>query len=343
MGPLMLKRAALILGAIIYASIAHAAGTVPGFSLTPQFDLTGKVMPGCLLYVYQAGTVATPQNAYQDTGLTNLQPNPMTCDASGRIPQWFVADGLIKLRLTTSTGTQVFVGDNLLVIGPSSGGGGGGGTVDPTTIFSTGDTKAMYGTGPVSGWVRMNGRTIGSATSGATERANADTNALFLYLWAADANLAVSGGRGASAAADWSANKTIALPDLRGRVLSGLDDMGNTDSARQAAGALGSCRFTLGCAGGESTHTLAASEIPSITSGGTASVTSTSGSVITGNLTANLISGGTGASFQGIQVGSSGSGALSSTGSASVTSTNTSGGSHNNMQPTMLATYYIKL
>jgi hypothetical protein len=37
------------------------------FSLTPQFDLSGQVAPGCKLYVIQAGTVSTPQNAYQDS------------------------------------------------------------------------------------------------------------------------------------------------------------------------------------------------------------------------------------------------------------------------------------
>src|SRR5947208_1688739 len=83
--------------------------------------------------------------------------------------------------------------------------GGGGGTVDPTTIFQTGQIIPMYGTGVLTGFVRANGRTIGSATSGATERANADAQSLFQNLWGADANLAVSGGRGASAAADWAA------------------------------------------------------------------------------------------------------------------------------------------
>jgi len=61
----------------------------------------------------------------------------------------------------------------------------------------------FYGTGVRSGFVRANGRTIGSATSGATERANADAQALFEYLWNTDANLAVSTGRGASSNADW--------------------------------------------------------------------------------------------------------------------------------------------
>jgi hypothetical protein len=349
MGPLMLKRAALILGAIIYASIAHAAGTVPGFSLTPQFDLTGKVMPGCLLYVYQAGTVATPQNAYQDTGLANLQPNPMVCDASGRLPQWFVADGLIKLRLTTSIGTQVFVGDNLLVVGPSSGGGGGGGTIDPTTIAQTGDLKTTYGTGPITGWVRMNGRTIGSATSGATERANADVQALFTFLWNSDPTLAVSGGRGASAAADWSANKTIALPDARNRALAGLGDMGNSDLALFNGTTFSSGNSTtLGSTIGVGTpRILQRSDLPNI--------------VLTYSGTFNLNQSGIvqysgGAFAGGVTVGGSGGGTAFNSGppglitpSVNITG-NTSGlnggvgqTSFNTVSPLLLVTTYIKL
>lgn len=265
----MLKRLSVALAALFaFVSLAQAAGTVPGFALTPQFDLSGKIAPGCKLFVYQAGTVATPQNAYQDSGLSILHPNPLTCDASGRLPQWFVADGSIKLRLTTSTNTQIFVGDNLLVIGASSGGGGGS-PVDPTTVLTTGDFKMVYGTGTLSGFVRCNGRTIGNASSGATERANADTSALFSFLWTNDSNLSVSGGRGASASADYAANKTITLPDCRGRALAGLDDMGNSAAGRLTVTYFGSAATTLGVGGGTESKTLATSNLPPYTPSGT--------------------------------------------------------------------------
>jgi microcystin-dependent protein len=107
---------------------------------------------------------------------------------------------------------------------------GGGGTVDPTLLFSTGDVMWIPASGTKTAWVRLNGRTIGNAASGATERANADTSALFAFLWANNSNAVapVSGGRGASAVADYAANKTIGLVDMRGRVPAGLDDMGNS-------------------------------------------------------------------------------------------------------------------
>lgn len=69
-----------------------------------------------------------------------------------------------------------------------------------------------------AGWVRLNGGTIGSATSGASERANADTHDLFVLLWNEFDNTicSVVGGRGTSAENDWVANKKLTLPDDRG-------------------------------------------------------------------------------------------------------------------------------
>jgi hypothetical protein len=254
----------------VLTASAHGAGTIPGISMTQQLDELAKPLSGGLLYFIQAGTTATPQNCYQDTALTLVWPNPITLDAAGRVPQIFCADGTIKIRLTDKNGVQKLVQDNLLVIGASSGGGGGG-TVDPTTILTTGDVKFAYGTGIVTGFVRMNGRTIGSATSGATERANADTSALFVYLWGVDANLAVSGGRGASAAADYAANKTLTLPDARGRGIFGIDDMGNTAAGRLTASFFTS-PTTLGASGGTQSRSLVTGNLPPYTPSGSVSV-----------------------------------------------------------------------
>jgi hypothetical protein len=197
--------------------------------MTQQFDALGNVLAGGKLYIIQAGTVSTPQIAYQDSALTIpvAGGSIITLDAAGRLPQFFLADGSIKIRLTNAAGVNQVTADGILVVGASSGGGGGS-PVDPTTVIQTGWLQAIYGTGVITGFVRGNGRTLGNASSGATERANADTLALFTFLYLQDANLAVSGGRGASAAADYAANKTIALPDWRGKAMAFLDDMGNS-------------------------------------------------------------------------------------------------------------------
>lgn len=131
-----------------------------------------------------------------------------------------------------------------------------GGVEAPGAFTPTGAMLQYLGTTAPNGWVRGNGRTIGNASSSATERANADTEDLFEFLWTnfADGQCAVSTGRGASAAADYAANKTITLPDLRGRAFFGLDDMGGTAAAR--LGAVITDETTNGASGGTETVTL---------------------------------------------------------------------------------------
>jgi hypothetical protein len=239
-------------------------GTI-NLSLTQQLDEYGKPLSGGQLYIIQAGTISTPQNAYQDTGLTLALPNPIPLDAAGRIPQFFLADGQIKVRLQDASGVVKFTQDNLLVIGPSAGGGGGGGTVDPTTVLATGDIKVRYDVAVLSGFVRCNGRTIGSAASGATELADPSSQALFSYLWGKDATLAVTpGGRGASAAADWTANKQLALPDFRGKGITALSDMGSSDSGLLAGISFAKGNATtLGSIAGSATRAIPSSALPS--------------------------------------------------------------------------------
>lgn len=96
-----------------------------------------------------------------------------------------------------------------------------------------------------AGWLKSNGSTIGNASSGATLRANADTAALFTLLWDNVANTELpiqdSAGaattRGASAAADFAANKRLPVPDLRGEFIRGLDDGRGVDASRALANA----------------------------------------------------------------------------------------------------------
>lgn len=347
----MLKRALRVLSLLLLAvpAPAFAVGTI-AYSLSQNLDASGKPLSGCQFYTYQAGTTATPQNAYKDTALTLPQPNPMTCDASGRLPQFFLADGQIKIRLDDKFGVNQVTADNILVIGPSSGGGGGG-SVDPTTIAATGDVKAAYGTGTIVGWVRANGRTIGSSTSGATERANADTQALFQYLWSADPNLIVSSGRGASSAADWAANKTIALPDFRGRTIAGLDDMGNAAAGRLTAtyfGSSGGCSSAaattlgVGCGGESASFTLLNSNLPPYTPSGSIGVTGSVTAAFLGASGSGQTSGNptTGAPLTNIPISVSISGATFTGTPQGGTSTPVVTKS---IQPTILTTIYVKL
>jgi hypothetical protein len=119
----MFKRFTVALAALfVLASSAFGAGTLPGFSLSQQMGKDGKPLAGCILKFYQAGTVATPQTAYQDSGLTIPVPveRQLTCDTFGRIGQFFLADGSIKILLTDKNGVTQVTADGLLVIGASS-------------------------------------------------------------------------------------------------------------------------------------------------------------------------------------------------------------------------------
>jgi hypothetical protein len=251
------------------------AGTFPGVSNTQQSDINGQPLVGGLVFVYNGGTTVL-SNTYQDIGLAIPAANPLTLDQSGRCPLFFVADGTYRVRLTDYTGSTAnggFDQPQVPSIGQSSSGGGGT-AVDPTTIFQVGDPIWLPVDTVRAGWVRMNGRTIGAASSGASERANADCQNLFLYIWQtfADAQCPVVGGRGTTALNDWNADKQITLVDMRGIAAIGMDTMGNT-----AAGRLTGALFTSGSSstayatGGEPSHTIILSESPSHTHGVTVS------------------------------------------------------------------------
>jgi microcystin-dependent protein len=102
------------------------------------------------------------------------------------------------------------------------------------------------------GWLLCYGQTIGSVASGADD-ASAEYEELYAFVWdnVADAEAAVSTGRGASAAADFAADKTLTLPDGRGRSLLGKDNMGGSS----ANVVTDSEADTLGDVAGEEDHT----------------------------------------------------------------------------------------
>jgi hypothetical protein len=307
------------------------SGTI-SLSLSQQFDSLGRPLNGGLLYTFAAGTT-TPQSAYQDAALTLPYPNPIVLDSAGRVPAFYLADGQIKIRLANAAGVTQVAADNLLVIGASSGSGSPP-TVDATTIMQVGFIAPYYGTGARTGFVRANGRTIGSVSSGASESANADCQDLFEYLWGADANLTVSTGRGASANADWVANKTIALPDWRGRALAALDDMGNTAAGRLTSTYFGTAATVLGAASSAESNNVILTHNHAITDPGHAHI----GSITQGDsanpagafVARSTVSSGT----QAVSINSNTTGiSINNAGSASA---------HNIVQPTMLATFYIK-
>ena len=186
---------------------------------------------------------------------------------------------------------------------------------DGGSSWSTGDVKLTLKTTADTGWVMCNDGTVGNAASGGTTRANADTVDLFTLLWnnVANAQAAVSGGRGANAAADYAANKTIALTKMLGRAF-GASGAGSGLTSR-----------VLGLATGVESHQLTTAEMPSHTH-----------VQQRGNATLARYDGG-GATFA-MDVSIS-----STAGSSEITQATGSNNAHTNMQPTAFVNAMIKL
>jgi microcystin-dependent protein len=109
---------------------------------------------------------------------------------------------------------------------------------------------------------------------------------------------------------------TFNIPDLRGRVIAGKDDMGATSADRLTNQTGGLDGDVLGATGGAETHTLTTAELPAHTH--------------------SVPSGGSGSSNYALG-GSSGSFSASQT-----TGSTGNGDAHNNIQPTIILNYIIK-
>ena len=121
-------------------------------------------------------------------------------------------------------------------------------------------------------------------------------------------------------------SSTFNLPDLRGRVVAGKDDMGGSSANRLTDQTGGLNGDTLGDTGGSETHTLTTAQLAAHTHG--------AGSYV--------------AQFpQGDPATAGGTGNRGTTSVTNLTVTGTSGSTggdsaHNNVQPTIILNYIIK-
>jgi microcystin-dependent protein len=215
---------------------------------------------GAQVSFYDAGTL-TPRVAYSDGLLQHPWQQPLLTDASSCIPPAWLQGNPYRMRILSSAGVLIRDIDNL----PG----------DPTPPpppppvgsldkpLMTGDLVWNYGTAIITGRVRCNGKSIGSELSGATEFADPTAQNLYVWLWDQDATLPVQGGRGATAAADFAADKPLTLPDFSGRTPFMLD--------ASASGRLNGAPFhtgnatQLGSTLGEGTHLVTVTEMPIFT------------------------------------------------------------------------------
>jgi hypothetical protein len=228
-----------------------------------EFDNSGEPAAGAKGYFFQGGTT-TPLTVYSDANEATPHEHPLEADGNGRWPVVYVpfSDTGFDEKVTSAGGTQFTYYESIPNANPVE---ASEDSVGDDEIIQTGQVIWEPVGGAKTGFVRCNGRTMGNAASGATERANADTEDLFTYLWngLADGQAAVSGGRGASAAADYAANKTIALLDLRFATIKGVADMGNSTTTVNGAVTIngGATANTAGASVGAQVCTLTTAQL----------------------------------------------------------------------------------
>lgn len=261
------------------------------------------------------GPFAAPADGSVATPAITRATDPNTGFYFPAADQMALAAGGVQAWLATSTGLTI--PGNLTVSGTLTAGSG---------LWDTGDVKLTLRAVAPAGWLMFADQTIGNTGSGATYAATA-AHDLYVLLWTniSDTYAPVTGGRGASAEADWTAQKKLALVKTLGRAL-GVAGAGSGLTSRALAQALG-----------EETHLQTIGEMPAhshtanVSDPGhthTASQVDSSGSPASGGFAGNFSTRATGVGFTGI----------------GVTNTNTGGGgAFNVMQPTAFLNAMVKL
>ena len=296
---------------------------------------------GAKAYFFDAGTT-TPKIVYKDAALSNPHDHPVIADSGGQFPAIFITEQTTyRIRITTASDATLWDVDGISA--PT--------TVPPTPpsgstpaefLYQTGDIKMAWRSAAPTGYVRCNGRTIGSASSAATERANADCQALFIFLWeqSPDNILPVVGGRGATSAGDWAANKSITLPDFRSAVPVGLTGMGNAISALIPADLItGGNGDAVGARGGTAKHALTIAQLPAHNHGGATGAAGAHSHTVEAGTVIN--SGGT--STGDVRIGIAQKTTTAAPDHAHTIATQGSGEAHSSLQPSVFVPYFIKL
>jgi microcystin-dependent protein len=133
---------------------------------------------------------------------------------------------------------------------------------------------------------------------------------------------------------------TFNLPDLRGRVVAGEDDMGGTAASRLTAAGSGITGTTLGATGGTQTHTMTSAEMPSHTHTQNAHSHSLTAPAYGGVI--SNVAGGFGAYFNRDGVGGSDATNWQANSTTPTNQDTGGGGAHQNTQPTIVLNYIIK-
>jgi microcystin-dependent protein len=244
--------------------VSFTDGFTVDYQLDPDIEPTAKDVPRDQ-FNYMMNVITNAMQILQIHGF----PDFITTAANGGSPYSYAINATVRF-----TGGWAGAGAmNYYSLADSN-------TADPTDntkwglvtyqqFERAGVVKEYFGASLPTGYVWANGTTLGSAASGATGRANADTLSLYTILWDSYSNtvlpIQTSAGapstRGASALADFNLNKRMPVPDRRERVSVGKGDMGGTaDPGYLTLAGSGFNPTTLGAAGGVETVALTANQ-----------------------------------------------------------------------------------
>tara|TARA_R100000315_G_C5216410_1_gene129322 strand:+ start:20 stop:1297 length:1278 start_codon:yes stop_codon:yes gene_type:complete len=306
--------------AIIFADGAGSGAAVT--DLTSLFVVKGLSTSSGDITLDAAGDIILDS----DDGLINFKDNGTEIgyiqNSSGSLQiQSLVSDGDIKLR-GNDGGSAI----DALVLDMSAAGNATfngtittpGLTLGSTAITATG-AELNYTDGVTSNIQTQIDSVIPSGTLLPYAGSSAPTGFLLCYGQAisrstySDLFSAISTTYGTG-----DGSSTFNVPDLRGRVVAGQDDMGGSSANRLTDQTGGLNGDTLGDTGGSETHTLTTAQMPAHTH------TVAAQQQVSGDSTNR---GGSG------QLGAA----------ATITSSSTGGdGAHNNVQPTIILNYIIK-
>jgi microcystin-dependent protein len=239
-----------------------AASGVAYYTANPfEISTNGTPLAGGQLLFYESGTT-TPLAVYSDPGLATPIAQPVVADANGRFGSiWLDPSQAYKIQLFTAATPDNPTGSQIWSIDPF--GPAAGGTV-ANTAGIIGEVRQFAGPAASipSQWYLCYGQAVSRTTYAALF-------ALLGTTWGA--------GDGTT---------TFNLPDLRGRVMAGVDNMGGTPANRMTSGVSGISGVTLGAAGGgqlaQQDTLSASSSASSVVSGGSVAVNNAGASVLAG-------------------------------------------------------------
>lgn len=165
-----------------------------------------------------------------------------------------IVNNELSIDMAPDAGLDFVAGELAVKVDGSTIRHGANGALELVAVQSpwrTGDVKITTQVSAESGWLFMNGDSLGNAASSAAH-AGDQFQSLYTHLWTVMANqwAPVAGGRGGTALQDWIDGKALTLSAAAGRALIGQGTAtGFTDRA-------------MGATGGEETHTLTSAEMP---------------------------------------------------------------------------------